>query len=668
MERIGLLMSVVVEAPWERGHEIPLCNLMSGNVKGKNRARSMSETERTPLLRGSTPLHNSTPSFDENGDLPHVPVSDRQLHQRSILSQVLSWIAVLTLIAFFLFLIFFAFIWVTLQGAPAVRQLPESIVSHAIRWRTTSVGVQNVSDGRISILVRGEFGVDTDWVLGIDTEDNSAMAFARRAAGRWLTSTLGGFRSDSPTAIIIRDSEGTLLLNCLAFKLSLPIRGTTRAGKVSMAPVEIPIQLSPISDTEDLVRFAESSWTRGIAQVNAAVPRVTLQALRRTWWLPSVQRIAPNVSQDIFITCRLFSLCEAFACAELFLVPQTPEGYPQPGSPLNVSEILHVGSYHVDIERRQNPTKVVFSAWAELVLPFTSSSDTRILLPSLSPTLSFLVSLLESPESANGVAFAMLSTDPALNTTSALASLSFPITGSLLPIQPPVVGPLSRLISNYLSAKPSAILIETARDHQSSSIPLALPPTRMTFPGPSKRPKILRKVTVKNMRLGSSPTGDELTASGTLIASFGLPRELSGLTPLLDIRRLWPDTLVFDGLPPPANVSEMKGEDTATRPVPPLPDPLPEGAFARILPLDWLEANMLPDNGDEEDGVRVRWVTAQIVDVPLEILPGKEAEFQKFVRKVSVRIILIPHCVELRFRSARLLFLTLPIFCQDPCV
>jgi len=163
----------------------------------------------------------------------------------------------------------------------------------------------------------------------------------------------------------------------------------------------------------------------------------------------------------------------------------------------------------------------------------------------------------------------------------------------------------------------------------------------MTFPAPTQRPKILRKVTVKNMRLGSSPN-DELTASGTLFASFGLPRELSGLTPFLDIRRLWPDTLVFDGLPPPAHVSGIRSQAGATRPLPPLPDPLPEGAFARILPRDWLDASMLPDNGDEDDGVRVRWVTAQIIDVPLEILPGREEEFQVFVRKVSIRIIHTP--------------------------
>lgn len=327
-----------------------------------------------------------------------------------------------------------------------------------------------------------------------------------------------------------------------------------------------------------------------------------------------------------------------FALTELLLVPKTPEGYPQPGSPLNLSEILHVGSYHVGIEHRQNSSDIAFSARADLVLPFTSCSDARILLPSQFPALSFLVSLLENPESTNGVAFATLSTDPALNTTSMLASLSFPITGSLLPIRPPVVGPLARLVSSYLSAKPSSFMIETVQDRQSSSIPLVLPPTRMTLPALDRRPKILRKVTVRNMRLGSSPT-DELTASGTLIASFGLPRELSGLTPFLDIRKLWPDTLVFDGLPPPARASRINSQGNRIRPAPPLPDPLPEGAFARILPINWLSSSMLPDNGDEDDGVPVRWVTAEIVDVPLKVLPGREAEFQAFVRKVSYRII-----------------------------
>ena len=262
----------------------------------------MSETERTPLLGPSTSLYR--PFVDESDDVPHVPNPGRQHRQRSTLSQLLLWFFVLTLVAFFVLLIFFASIWVTLKGAPAVRQTPESIVSHAIRWRTTSVELQSVSGGRISLSVRGEFGVDTDWVLGIDRGDDSAMAFARRAAGRWLVSTAGGFHSPSPVDIIIRDGDGILLLNCTAPRLNLPVKGSLSSGKVGMTPVEIPVQLLPSPHAEDLIRFAESTWTRGFASVNAAVPQVTLQTLHRAWWLPAMQKTAKNISQNITMTCR----------------------------------------------------------------------------------------------------------------------------------------------------------------------------------------------------------------------------------------------------------------------------------------------------------------------------------------------------------------------------
>ena len=281
---------------------------MSGNAKGKNRARSMSETERTPLLRASTSLHVPRSSLDDYNDAPLIANPSRPPRQRSTLSQLWSWLAVFMLSAFFVLLIFLAFLWVTLKSAPAVRQAPESILSHAMRWRTTSVEVESVSGGRISLSVSGEFGVDTDWVLGIEPWDNSAMAFARRAAGRWLTSTLGGIRSTSTTSITIHDGEGVTLLNCTASKLDLPVRGTLSTGKVGMAPVKIPVQLSPSSDAGDLIRFANSAWTTGVAHISVAVPKITLVALRRAFWLPEVKRSARDISQNLFITCRFFSL------------------------------------------------------------------------------------------------------------------------------------------------------------------------------------------------------------------------------------------------------------------------------------------------------------------------------------------------------------------------
>lgn len=342
--------------------------------------------------------------------------------------------------------------------------------------------------------------------------------------------------------------------------------------------------------------------------------------------------------------------------------------YPQPGKPFDISKVLSVGSYSVGVEEGNGPAQIAFSALATLLLPFTSPSAAGIHLPVNMPSFAFVVSLiipandrsLSKGDSGSAVPFARLSTIPELNTTADLASISLPITGFVLPIRPETVPPLSSLVSNYLAALPSTILIESSDTPSSptDSFPIALPPTRVIFPGPPEKPRILQSVTIKDTRLGAGRSEKELAVSGTLIASFMLPKEISGggngkggLNERLDVRRLWPDALVFDGLPPPGfsssassslqrpsswdanSTSSSSRTQTEARPVPPLPNPLPARAFARIRTPDWLVTHMLPNRiiGSGE-----RWVTAKLVDAPLEVLPGREAEFQAFVRKVSV--------------------------------
>lgn len=157
------------------------------------------------------------------------------------------------------------------------------------------------------------------------------------------------------------------------------------------------------------------------------------------------------------------------------------------------------------------------------------------------------------------------------------------------------------------------------------------------------------------MRLNPSKTGDTLVASGTIYATFGLPLGMEDLTPLIDVRKIWPDTLIFNGEVP----RETPGNSTVGRIMTPgdnpLPDPLPERAFARILPEHWIPAQViLPENTDDilgwddavledshmytekEKKVVTRVVTAEMIDAPLDVLPGRDDEFQAFVRKVSI--------------------------------
>ncbi len=297
--------------------------------------------------------------------------------------------------------------------------------------------------------------------------------------------------------------------------------------------------------------------------------------------------------------------------------------------------------------------EIGFSALASLLLPLTRSSLSGPHLPSVLPGIHFQVSLICGAGEANEtVPFVLLSTTPALdNNTSdpyTLVSAHFPITGSLLPLVPSTVPPLSRLVSNYLSAQPSIIILSSFPLINGSSPLVSLPPTPITVPGPPKRPKILRNVTVKNMRLHPSESGDTLVASGTLFATFGLPTAMEDLTPLLDVRKVWPDTLIFNGKVPPEAPDNQTRRRIMTPGDSPSPVPLPERAFARIRPDDWLPAHVIPPENTSDTlewgevafenrrkEVVTRVVTAEIVNAPLDILPGRDEEFQAFVQKVS---------------------------------
>ena len=109
----------------------------------------------------------------------------------------------------------------------------------------------------------------------------------------------------------------------------------------------------------------------------------------------------------------------------------------------------------------------------------------------------------------------------------------------------------------------------------------------------------------------------------------------------LEAGRVFPDVLVFDGeVPESENEDEEEGnlkkKNRNTPPPPPdhpLPDPFPERAFAHIKPDDWLVADSVPVQSGPHEGSAVQ-VSARIVDVPLQVLPGRDREFRNFVGKV----------------------------------
>ena len=130
------------------------------------------------------------------------------------------------------------------------------------------------------------------------------------------------------------------------------------------------------------------------------------------------------------------------------------------------------------------------------------------------------------------------------------------------------------------------------------------------------------------MKIKTNSDGDML-ASGTVYARVVLP---PGFNVALNVSRVLPDVLVFDGEVPEEGGNRAP-DSRGIPPAPPLPDPLPERAFGHIRPDNWVPSSSVPVASDAGDGSAVE-VFAKIVDVPLEVLPGRDREFRNFVGKV----------------------------------
>jgi hypothetical protein len=279
------------------------------------------------------------------------------------------------------------------------------------------------------------------------------------------------------------------------------------------------------------------------------------------------------------------------------------------------------------------------------------------LLPSgfalAAPSLPFTISLPFGPEPNATINSTTPDPVPIVAITSAPFTLTnsntnLSLTGHVLPLPHSATPALSAFLSMYLSARPAPILIA------SPVLPaLSLP---AQFPPPRVRPRILRNVTLTDMQL--TPVGTRVLASGTVTACVVLPH---GINPRLAVERVLPDVLVFDGAvseheddaDPVSWIGALRVDSRWTRrhtiaydddegddvpPPRPLPDPLPDRAFAHIRPDAWVRANSTPDDparsgDDAADGTAVD-VVARLEDVPLRVLPGRQRQFSAFVSKV----------------------------------
>ena len=153
--------------------------------------------------------------------------------------------------------------------------------------------------------------------------------------------------------------------------------------------------------------------------------------------------------------------------------------------------------------------------------------------------------------------------------------------------------------------------------------------SRHCFPAPDLWPRVLRNVTIKYMEIGRLQVGRFLRTFIVL---------LRGVDIALLVDAVYPQLLVYHG-PVPDDESVRAGvlleedDDDNLPDHTPLPNPLLANAFAHTRPGQWLDSLSVPLGHRDGEG-SIFAVSATIIDISLEVLPGRQQEFSNFLGKV----------------------------------
>ncbi|KAI6145072.1 hypothetical protein BKA82DRAFT_4169754 [Pisolithus tinctorius] len=557
--------------------------LAAGDAKGKSKANAPEQTsERTPLLQGEA--SQSTLLSDIVIDAENAGARHRL---RSTLTLVFFTSLFLCLLIFAVIVLFAYSFASTLSDVSPQDLLEKGIVFEGPK----RVDVLNATDGGIWINVNARVGIDAGSILGVNSEDDEGtLKGAWKSMGRLGVRLIKTVSADLSAVYIYSFTQALLGVVSLE-PLELPITANPPSNNSWLTPVSIPLFIQPTNNSSDLAQFVNDSWREGVVSVHAVVPNVDIWggSVNRNSWR-SVLKLS---EKDLDVQAML----------QLPPIPGLP--FPGSGEPFPpFSKLVALRDFYI----ASSPGGLVLQAHASAVNPAPPTLEMTV------PSLPFIVSVPGAGDTL--VPLASVHTEPFSLTHPTISIL---ISGHVLPLSPEATGPLSIFVSRYLSLQ-----------HNPISIASPLFPSLVIdaeFPSPDTRPDILRNVTIRNMRVKPNSTGNGLLASGEVFARLVLPK---GMNFSMDVRRVFPNILVFDGDVPEsaANVTITSRNGSCTI----LPDPLPPRAFGHICPEEWLKAASTYDGS--EDGGSAFLVTASIVNVPIQVLPGREQEFSNFVSKV----------------------------------
>ncbi|KAI0048703.1 hypothetical protein FA95DRAFT_1539466 [Auriscalpium vulgare] len=551
--------------------------------KGKGRASTPEPTEDTPLLASS-----SHTLLDD--DFPHPT----RRHLVSTLTTV--FLATLALsIVVILGLVFLAYSY----AAKASRVSSNELLDKAVVFRgPDSVDVLNITDaGEVWVRLDGRVGVDAGAVIDVNPDvDDNIWDNMWKSIGRWGVRKLDGVSVNiSSIAVHAQTDAGTLLASVWVPPIELPLTTDPPRDLSWLTNVSVPICIRPSQNTSAWIDFARESWRRGYVATTAEVAQAVVAG--GPWGKGGWRSQLKLERGNLHVPLRM-------------KIPSLP-GLPSPGHDLpEVADLIHLQDFGISSDSHT----LSLAASVTFINPIPPN------IRFTAPAFPFIVWI---PLASNGSSVPF----PIASVFSAPFSLTHPnislaLNGTVLPVSGASAPALSTLISHYLAAEDAPISITSPR------FPGVDVDT--VFPAPHPKPEIMRNVTIHDMKI--RPVGQAILASGTVFARVVLP---PGVDVGLAVSRVLPDVLIFDGeLDAVANLQALvQGGVGAPAPPPPLPDPLPERAFAHIRPDDWLDATSEPGEPEDGEGV-VALVSARIVDVPLEVLPGRQREFSNFVGKV----------------------------------
>ncbi|KAJ7766322.1 hypothetical protein DFH07DRAFT_915995 [Mycena maculata] len=545
--------------------------------KGKRRAQDA--TERTPLLGASSGTLDDSP--------PPTSSTSRRLFSR--LAAVFLGSFVVSLLVF-VALGLLAWSYASRAShASADDLLNEGLVFEG----PDRVDVLNITwTGGIWVNVEARMGFDAGSVIGVNVspDGDGFLQDVWKAVGRWGVRRLDRVSVNMSTIYLTSQSDPSVVLATIEpTPVVVPLTANPPSDSTWLTNISSPLLLRPTHNTSALIHFIREAWRDGSAAVRADVGNVDVRggALDERSWRNMLHSELSNIRTALRIQ-----------------IPPIP-GIPQTGPVPSLSDLITLQSFNV----YSASGSLDLAACATLPDPAPTSFNLT------TPSLPFTISL---PSTNEPVPIAAVSTAPF---TLTHPNITLDISGTVLPIPAASSIVLSNFLTRYLSGLPNPIVIST---------PIIPDLTvDLDFPAPNPRPHILRNVTIHDMSI--KPGGSAFTASGTVYARVVLPR---GMEVALHVGRVLPDVLVFDGEVPEGAVYAPLRLNEATPPsAPPLPDPLPERAFGRIRPEDWLASLSGPVPSEDGEGSAFA-VTAKIVDVPLEVLPGRQKEFRAFVSKV----------------------------------